>query len=63
MQGLKVNLEDGFRKEVYDQLSKLGHEVNKDHYFNFGGGQIIYKLDEGYLAASDPRKDGQAVGY
>ena len=63
MQGLKVNLEDGFEKEIYNQLPKLGHQVNKDHYFNFGGGQIIYKLDEGYLAASDPRKDGQAIGY
>ncbi|MFX1558258.1 MAG: gamma-glutamyltransferase, partial [Promethearchaeota archaeon] len=63
MQGLKVNLEDGFSKQVYNQLPKLGHQVNRDHYFNFGGGQIIYKLDEGYLAASDPRKDGQVVGY
>jgi len=24
---------------------------------------IIYKLEDGYLAASDPRKDGQAVGF
>ncbi|MFX0057462.1 MAG: gamma-glutamyltransferase [Candidatus Hodarchaeota archaeon] len=63
MQGLKVNLESGFEKEIYNQLPKLGHQVNKDHYFNFGGGQIIYKLDEGYLAASDSRKDGQAIGY
>ena len=63
MQGLKVNLEDGFKKEIYDELPKLGHQINKDHYFNFGGGQIIYQLEEGYLGASDPRKDGQAIGY
>jgi len=25
--------------------------------------QLIYKLEEGYLGASDWRKDGQAVGY
>ena len=30
----------------------------------FGGAQIVYRLETGYyLAASDPRKDGQAVGY
>jgi gamma-glutamyltranspeptidase/glutathione hydrolase len=32
-------------------------------YFDFGAGQFIYKLPEGYLAASDPRRDGQAVGF
>ncbi len=30
---------------------------------NFGGAQLIYRLPDGYVAASDPRKDGQAVGY
>lgn len=30
---------------------------------NFGGAQIIYRLPDAYVAASDPRKDGQAVGY
>jgi gamma-glutamyltranspeptidase/glutathione hydrolase len=29
----------------------------------FGGAQAIYRLDEGYCAASDSRKDGQAVGF
>jgi gamma-glutamyltranspeptidase len=24
---------------------------------------LIYRLEDGYVAASDPRKDGQAVGY
>jgi hypothetical protein len=24
---------------------------------------LIWKLDNGYLAASDSRRDGQAVGY
>ena len=29
-----------------------------------GGAQLIYRLDDGaYLAGSDPRKDGQAVGF
>lgn len=63
MQGLQVNLEPGFNKDTQEQLKHMGHQVYKGHYFEFGGGQIIYKLSSGYLAASDPRKDGQAVGY
>ncbi len=63
MQGLKVNLERSFNKETQEHLRKLGHQVYNGHYFEFGGAQIIYKLEDGYLAASDPRKDGQAVGF
>jgi gamma-glutamyltranspeptidase len=29
----------------------------------FGGGQLIWRLADGYAAASDRRKDGQAVGF
>ncbi len=63
MQGVKINLEPGFKKETQEHLKKLGHQVYNGHYFEFGGAQIISKLEDGYLAASDPRKDGQAVGY
>jgi gamma-glutamyltranspeptidase/glutathione hydrolase len=31
--------------------------------YQFGGAQAICRLDEGYCAASDPRKEGQAVGF
>jgi gamma-glutamyltranspeptidase/glutathione hydrolase len=63
MQGLQMNLEPGFNRDTQKQLKHIGHKVYNGHYFEFGGGQIIYKLEDGYLAASDPRKDGQAVGY
>ena len=63
MQGLKISLEKDFNKNVFMSLSQKGHQVTKDHYFEFGGAQIIYKLDNGYLGASDWRKDGQAVGF
>jgi gamma-glutamyltranspeptidase/glutathione hydrolase len=62
LQGLDLGLEPGFKPQLYEDLSKMGHQVKQSHYFEFGGAQIIYKLEEGYLAASDPRKDGQAVG-
>ena len=44
--------------------SKRGHRmVTVDDYNQFGCGQMIWKLDGGYFTASDPRRDGQAVGF
>ena len=63
MQGQRVHLEIGFTKETKLKLDDMGHQTYNGHYFEFGGAQIIYKLEDGYLAASDPRKDGQAVGF
>ena len=63
MQGLRVKVENGMNKEAFDGLVRRGHDVSKAHYFDFGGAQLIYKLEDGYVAASEPRKDGQAVGY
>jgi len=45
-------------------LQRRGHRiVTIDDYNQFGCGQMIWKLDGGYFAASDPRRDGQAVGF
>ena len=50
-------------------LQALGHrvEVLQDSYQDFGAGQFIWRVGEpaqqGYVAASDPRRDGQAVGF
>ena len=63
MQGQQVNLEPDFNRETKMRLDEMGHQVYNGHYFEFGGAQIIYKLENGYLAASDPRKDGQAIGF
>lgn len=61
--GLKVGVEKGFQSEVIKDLENRGHKIREMNSFNFGGAQIIYKLNNGYLAASDPRKDGHAVGF
>ncbi|MFA8386294.1 MAG: gamma-glutamyltransferase family protein [Pelagibaca sp.] len=49
------------------KLAELGHDVSveaPDSAFGFGGAQLIERLASGaYAAGSDPRKDGQAVGY
>ena len=50
-------------------LAERGHrvEVINDSYQDFGAGQFIWRLgdpaSDGYVAASDPRRDGQAVAF
>ncbi len=61
--GLQVSFESGFSDHLLSNLKGLGHNVVKGHYFEFGGAQLIYKLENGYLGASDWRKDGLAVGF
>jgi gamma-glutamyltranspeptidase/glutathione hydrolase len=34
-----------------------------DDYNQFGSCQAIWRLQDGWVAASDPRRDGQAVGF
>ncbi len=65
VQGLDVSVEDGvFAPAVLEELQRRGHRiVSIDDYNQFGAAQLIWKLDGGYFAASDPRRDGQAVGF
>ena len=50
-------------------LVERGHQVEvvDDSYMDFGAGQFIWRLGdpavEGYVAASDSRRDGQAAGF
>ena len=62
-ENLQIFLEPGFQQETFKGLTQLGHHVSSKDYTNFGGGQIIFKLEDGYLGASDWRKDGQTVGF
>ncbi|MFO7797256.1 MAG: gamma-glutamyltransferase [Promethearchaeati archaeon] len=63
MSDLNISVERGFTKIALENLTKKGHNITKGHYLSFGGAQIIYKLEEGYVGASEPRKDGQAVAF
>ncbi len=58
-------LESGFADPVRDELERRGQRFSeRPPMFAFGGAQLIYRLDNGaYCAASDHRKDGQAVGF
>ena len=61
--GMQVSLEAGFPPATAAELRARGHElVTVDDYNSFGSCQAIWRLDDGYLAASDPRRDGQAAG-
>jgi len=50
--------------EVVEKLRSFGHEVHVAPRFDleFGSAQLAMRREEGYLAASDHRKDGYAVG-
>ena len=62
---LTVGLERGNSAALADGLAALGHTVRREEQEHiFGGAQLIYRLnDGGYCAASDHRKEGQAVGF
>jgi gamma-glutamyltranspeptidase/glutathione hydrolase len=45
------------------ELERMGHEIVDWTAFEFGGAQLVMKLERGWAAASDPRKDGMAAGH
>ena len=63
LQGRDVGLEQGFRSEVIESLLDRGHVLFSNPRWTFGGAQLIQRLEWGYCAASEPRKEGQAVGF
>lgn len=63
--GPVVNVEAHLPQAVVDALRSRGHDVAvaPADSLEFGSAQLIYKMDDGYFAASDARRDGQAVGF
>jgi len=68
-QGLEINVERSMDPATVSGLTALGHRIDviADSYQDFGAGQFIWRLGdpavEGYVAASDSRRDGQAAAY
>ena len=59
-----VAVEPGLPETIINDLKRRGHALVEDaDIFPYGGAQVIHRLPHGYCAASDPRKDGQAVGF
>ncbi len=70
--GRNVVVEQGFDPAVLQTLRERGHDITVEAaggsgVFAFGGAQLVLKNGSdayaGYIAGSDPRKDGQAVAY
>jgi gamma-glutamyltranspeptidase/glutathione hydrolase len=63
--GLSVDLEPDAAASLRDGLRALGHSFASipDSYMDFGAGQFVVRGEDGYIAGSDPRRDGQAAGY
>ncbi|WP_341892172.1 gamma-glutamyltransferase family protein [Variovorax sp. YR752] len=68
-QGRSINVEATMPAGTREGLRALGHQVEsfQDSYQDFGAGQFIWRLGdpavEGYVAASDPRRDGLAAAF
>ena len=64
-----LDVEANMNAATVQGLADLGHTLKKidDPYMDFGAGQFIWRLsddiEDGYIAASDPRRDGQAAVY
>jgi gamma-glutamyltranspeptidase/glutathione hydrolase len=69
MTDLDIEVESAMGAEVLDELAARGHRIteSKDSYMDFGSGQFIWRLGDpavdGYVAASDSRRDGLAAGF
>jgi gamma-glutamyltranspeptidase/glutathione hydrolase len=65
----KLNLEPGVPADTVQGLKALGHVLDdiQDSYQDFGAGQFIWRMGDpavqGYVAASDPRRDGLAAAF
>ncbi|MGA0950731.1 MAG: gamma-glutamyltransferase, partial [Burkholderiaceae bacterium] len=68
-EGKVLNLEGTMAPQLAQGLMAMGHEVSviQDSYQDFGAGQFIWRQPDfaqrGYVAASDPRRDGAAAAW
>jgi len=65
VQGRQVTFEDEWPATAIADLAARGHEVMKlpEDYNAFGCAQIAHRLEDGYLCASDARRDSLAAGF
>jgi len=67
--GMEINVEASLNANTAAGLQARGHQVGviNDSYQDFGAGQFIWRAGdpkvEGYVVASDARRDGLAAGF
>jgi len=67
--GANIDIEPGMPTSCQEGLQARGHKICREHdpYLDFGAGQFIWRLGDpavdGYVAASDSRRDGLAAGF
>ena len=67
--GLDLDVESTMSPEVVESLRAMGHHLAPvaDPDMDFGSGQVIWRLsdsiEDGYVAASDSRRDGHAAAF
>jgi len=61
----QIQVEPGVTPTIVETLSQRGHELSVNGETDFAGrGQIIWRLPSGaYVAGSETRADGCALGY
>jgi gamma-glutamyltranspeptidase/glutathione hydrolase len=65
LDGRAIAVEWGMPAEIVAQLAGLGHAVRRESpgdTFAFGCAQAVHCLPDGYVAGSDNRRDGLALG-
>ena len=64
IEGRDVMVEPAAGEALLAGLAERGHNVisGADADYGFGGAQLVHRIDGGYAAGSDPRKDGCAGG-
>ncbi len=63
-EGRRVVIEAGVPDATCATLARWGHEIVRREHRGMGGAQIIAALPDGvWVAGSEPRQDGCAIGY
>ena len=62
-QGRRVLIEEGVPDATCATLARWGHEIIRQRHRGMGGAQVIQALPDGvWVAGSEPRQDGCAIG-
>jgi gamma-glutamyltranspeptidase/glutathione hydrolase len=62
--GLLIDAEAAMAPSLRQALAARGHAITvPDNSLQFGCGQFVVRTEGGYMAGSDPRRDGYPVGF